>query len=73
MKEFACFERFVPFNPGIFAVVESGECIGNHFERFRFFAHTNNITGLNLVRGDVNNVTVNGDVAVCAKNLNLSK
>ena len=64
MQEFAALEAFVPFDPGILAVVETGEVVGYHFQRFGFLAYTHNVTGLNLVGGDVDDGTVDHDVTV---------
>lgn len=64
MEELACFEAFVPFEPRIFGVVESGQSVGNHFQRLGFFTNANNIAGLNSIRSDVDYLTVYSDVTV---------
>ena len=64
MEQFTGFECLVPFNPGIFAVIETGESVSDDFERFRFFADGDDITGFYLVRRNVNDIAVDGDVAV---------
>lgn len=64
VKELTALNAFVPFDPGIFAVVETGEVVGDHFERFSLLAHSDNVAGLHLEGRDVDNVTVDSDVLV---------
>ncbi len=64
MEEFTGLEGFVPFNPGIFAVVETCKSICDYFERLRFFAYAHYVAGLYAVRGYVHNGAVYGHVFV---------
>ena len=64
MEELTCLEGFVPFEPRIFAVIETGEGVGNYFERLGFFTDTDYVTGFYGVRGDVDNLAVDNDVTV---------
>ena len=64
MEELTCLECFVPFNPGVFAVVESGEGVGDNFERLGLLTDTDNVAGLNLVGGDIDYLTVDSNVTV---------
>ena len=64
VEELTALEIFVPFNPRILAVVETGECICYHFERLGLLAYTDNLTGLHAVRGNVDNLAVYNDVLV---------
>lgn len=64
VKEFTCFLSFVPFDPGVFRVVESGESVGDNFERFRAFTNTDDVAGDDLVGCDVYDLAVDGDVTV---------
>ena len=64
VEEFTAAGGFVPFDPGVFGVVETCEAVGDYFEGFGFFAHTDYVAGFHFVRRDVNDATVDHNVAV---------
>ena len=64
MEELTCLNVFVPLKPRIFAVVKTGESVGNYFERLGFFTYAYNVAGINCIGCDVDNLTVDHDVAV---------
>ena len=64
IEEFTSFVSLIPFEPGIFSVVEAFERSSDYLEGFRFFANGYYHTGFNLEGRDVNYFTVHGDVAV---------
>ena len=64
MEEFAALGSFVPFNPGILAVVEACEAVGDNFERFAAFANTYDIAGVYFERGYVDYFAIDGDMLV---------
>ena len=64
MEHLSYLKSFVPFEPGILAVVETGESVGDNLERLRALANTDNITGVYMIGSDVHNTTVNSNVAM---------
>ena len=64
MQELTALDGLVPFDPGILAVVESSESVLNDLERFGFLTHCNNLTLAYRVGRNVNDPTVDGDVAM---------
>ena len=64
VEELTTLSSFVPFDPGVFSVVETCEVVNDYFERFALFTNADNSAGFNVVRGDVDNLAVNNDVAV---------
>ena len=58
VEELTSFQRLVPLNPRILAVVETCQSSLNHLKRLRLLANTNYIAGLNNARGDVYHLTV---------------
>ena len=64
MKETTALGAGVPFNPGIFAGVETGQAVSDDFQGLRFLTHTDNIAGHHLIRGDIDNLSVDDDMLV---------
>ena len=64
VEELTSHDAFVPLQPGVFAVIESCERIGDDFERFRLFANAYNLTWFYAIGSDIDHLTVDHYVAM---------
>ena len=64
MQELACLLLLIPLDPGVLAVVESCQGIGNDLERLRLLANADDHTGLDSKRRNVDHLAIDDDMTM---------
>jgi hypothetical protein len=64
MKILARLAVLIPLKPRIFSMVESSQSCLNNLKRLTALTNTNNLTGLNAVRSNSYNLSINNDVTM---------